>query len=748
MANGRLAELFGEDPDVIDNDILMRTLDLRGAAISDYDNLKPQTKIALDAYVAGINAYIASKSARDLAIEYVLLGAMGTNVTVDPWSAIDSLAVAKLMAYAIAGRDAVDELQRARILKAVGRDIFGQYMPAYDYTRHPTVIKREDLPYRTSVSELDAPAQTQVQTQAKAGRVPVLENAVLGRLRGQSRGDGSNAWVIAGQRSKSGLPILAVDPHQTLEIPNMWHEIGLHLRPKDKEPFNIYGFSAAPLFMILNGNNDRIAWATTNIVGGDSLDLFTLQINPDNPDQYFWDGAYRGMDVQEVTLSIAGVEPRLIRIRKTHFGPVLPVPEGGPVYALRWSGLERGSAMDAALRIPFAKNFKEFRAALTSWDSPPTNFMYADTDGNIGWQEAGLFPIRANGSSGYIPTPGVESATQWQGWIPFNLLPNVKNPNNGFIASGNNAPVPLDYYEWIRTRTGRSGNHRFVAEPAMGFRGARIENLIQASRMHDMASFQSMQNDVTVPGLSKALKSLEEIEVNEPNQNCRDALTAWDGAWDQGESGPLIFAYFLSQFLERVYNDQLPDTDPAEVDMNTLQSFLILMRAPNSPWWNNVLTPELEDKDDILPEVLNSACHRVREEHGADSSAWSWGAAHKARFDHPIFSQIPIPQVAAWGSVEEQAVNGGVGTINSARWREGSGTYSVRHISAYRRIIDLSDLENSLAVNSTGQSSHPASPHYADQTALWAAGQYRTVNWSDDQVKKVAEQRLTLAPLE
>ena len=742
IANGRLVERLGRDAEIIENDILMRTLDLRGVATRDYGNARNETKEALDAYAAGVNAYIADRNPRQLAAEYSLLALGGADITIEPWSAVDTLVVVKLMGFAQSGRDAKRELSRARILAAVGEEMFRAYFPPYDYDRHPTVVKREDLPYSEAAQSGDQNPVNGVDP----GRVPALENEVLNKLRGQAEGDGSNAWVVSGARSASGKPIVAVDPHQELDIPNIWHEVGLHLRPKTGDAFNIYGFAAAPSFLILEGNNDFVAWGTTNVNGGDSLDLFQLTINSDNPDQYLWDGVWRDMDVREDTLAWSGGGRQSVRLRRTHFGPVLPHTDEGPVYALRWGGLENGTIADAAMGFNFATNADAFRAALAKWDYPPTNFMYADVNGDIGWQVAGLFPIRAAGESGVFPTKGDTDATQWVGWVPFEIMPHVKNPASGMIASGNNAPVPLDYYDWIAEQSDIDGNHKFIAEPARGFRGARIEALLKDTEKHSIASYKAVQNDVTGPGLAELVRSFESLAVAEPHQSCLSTLTTWNGEWSREAAGPLVFGSLLSHVVEGVYNDQLPDSDKADVGMTLLQSFTELLETPESPWWDDARTPERETKDQTLANVINAACADVIAAHGDDPGEWRWGDVHKAQFNHPIFSQSGLPMIEDWGSVKGLPVDGGVGTLAIARWKEKSGNYHSRHIAAYRRIIDLSDLENSPVINSVGQSSHPASDHYADQVELWQNGDYRSVNWSDAQVRDAAQHRLVLTP--
>lgn len=713
VARGELSALVGKDAEAFENDTLMRLLGFADLAEGDYAALDTESRALIGSFAAGVNAYIDGQHPNDLAVEYALLKAGGVEPVVREWSPTDSLAVARLLGFSLSAKDIDRELARAALKAQVTPEMYAEWAVPYDYARHPTVLKAGDLGLKAA-PPLSSASQLPTARTPPVGSVSrLLRNRYFAALPGRADGHGSNAWVVSGAHTASGSPMIAVDPHQGLELPNVYHEIGLHLRPPSGEPFDIYGFAAAPFFLILEGMNTAGAWATTNVSGGDSLDLYRLQINPADPDQYRWNGAWRTMESAAVSIAVGDGSRESVRLRRTHFGPVLPAEPREPVYAARWGGFARSAVTRASLRLSFATNFDEFRSALADWDYPPTNFLWAARSGEIGFQTAGRFPIRPPGADATVPQDGSGSATEWRGFLAYDAMPTMRNPASGIIVTGNNMPVPPGYFERVAASLPDGGDPNFIRDASRGYRGARIERLLSQSDAHDEASFRRIQLDVTVEGLAASLRFL----AAEPytDQSCARAIAGWKGDFAVESTGAAAFARLWSAVLSEVYQPHAPETKFG-VGMTQLLSLQTILANTESGWWDDPRTEAQERRDDRLPALLEGPCN----------DATAWGDLHRAVFTHPLFSASGIPLLEGWGSLDPISVPGGVATVNMGRWNEASGDYTAKHIAAYRFIHDLAT-RDALAINSTGQSSHPASSFYASQTQGWASGTYRRV---------------------
>ncbi len=751
VARGELAGLIG-GADALENDVLMRSLGFADLAAEDYAALDDRTRAVLDAFTAGVNAYLSTRSPKRLAAEFALLDLGGLDPEIAPWRPEDSLAVGKLMGFSLSGRDITREILREHIAVRVSPQMYAQWLAPYPYEEHPTVIKSADRagvapsPARHAVLGPSAPANAK----ADAGLPSVLRNPILNGLPGMAASHGSNAWVVSGAHTKSGAPMLAVDSHVGIEIPNVWHEIGLHLRPRTGQSFDIQGFAAAPFFLVLEGSNTHAAWGTTNVSGGDALDLYALTIDPKEPDRYLWDGGWETMTTREVVIPRADAqEPHRTVVRATHFGPVLPLStedEGGPVYAVRWGGFDASFIARASVRLPFIESFEEMRDVLREWDYPPTNFFFAGRDGTIGFQQAGRFPVRAAGSDGARPQDGSSAASAWLGFLPYERMPWVKDPASGILVSGNNPSVPPSYFDQINARTG--GDADYLKDAARGYRAARIETLLARSDEHTLDSFSAIQTDTTTHGLGASMSVFAALPVGESQSACRDVLAGWTGSFAADSAGALVFAHVWDAIVREVQEPHLGDDVTLSVGMTELLFLQTILEDAGSGWWDDPATGGIEARDERLAPLVSRVCADLRKEFGPKSETWRWDAVHKAHFIHPVFAASGLPLIEGWGNAGPFKTGGGVGTPNVGRWSPARGDHTARHIPSYRRIVDVSDMASVRSINSVGQSSHPASAHYADQAPLWAEGLYKEPAWGDEEIAAVTTKTMRLVPAE
>lgn len=755
IARGDLAGLVGGDPEIIENDRLMRTFGFSELAAQDYAALDAETRTAIDAFAAGVNAYIEGRKPMQLAVEYSVLKLGGLNPEIRPWEAEDSLAVGKLMGFALSGKDATMELERAAMRAAVSPEMYAQWRPPYDFNRHPTVIAAKDLPIIAVAAALENEPAQEEQREGRfltpnavkhAGLDVTKSFTFLERIGFAAEGAGSNSWVVSGEHTKSGRPMLAVDPHNGIELPNLWHEIGLHIRDANapSDDISIYGFAAAPFFLILEGTNDYGAWGTTNVTGGDALDLFKLTINPENPQQYLWDGEWRNFERRETTINVAGGDSITHTVERTHFGPILPTADGAARYAIRWGGFETSALARASVNLPFSRSFEDLRAALTDWDFPPTHFTYAGQNGDIGIQQAGRYPIRASGADGSVPQDGSTSEASWLGFFPYELMPHVKNPPGGVIATGNNPIVPPAYFEAVKQVHNIDGEIDFLKDAARGFRGARITERLIADGPQDLESFAAIQRDVSISGLRASLQAVLDATDNDASQ-CRAVLDEWRGDFTTDSAGALLFAHLWTEILNDVYAPHFPEGVKPKVGMTELLSLETILADAESGWWDDPATNKREARDDRVPSLFQKACNSLTDTHGTNSKNWAWGDAHGAYFKNEILNGSGIGFLKRFGNRGPIPTFGGAGTVSIGRWRHGNG-YNEVHIPGYRFIIDLAAASEALTINSTGQSSHPASPHYADQMQKWAAGEYDQHRFDEQTIREAAKHKLLLVP--
>jgi penicillin amidase len=425
IGSGTLSAALGEATE--ETDRFLRTIGLRRAAEKEWLLLDDDTRSILEAYAAGVNAYVETHRDR-LPLEFTILG-----VDPSPWTAVDTLAWGKVMSFNLGGNYEL-ELLRARIIAELGEEAAQQLLPPYA-DGAPVIIPPEARSYAwlrdSDFGGLDALA------------------AILGD-RGATWG--SNNWTVHGSHTATGLPLLANDTHLGLNMPSIWYENGLH-----GGRFDSVGFSFPGAPMVIIGHNSRIAWGVTNL-GPDVQDFYIEKLNdPIHPTQYEFRGEWQELQVVQEIIEVKDQSPVTLDVFITHHGPIMndvigDLEEAEPM-ALQWTALDSSYLFRAVTLINLASNWDDFRQALSYWDVPSQNFVYADVDGNIGYQSPGNIPVRAPGHQGLVPVPGWTGEYEWQGSIPFNELPSVLNPPTGFVATANNKVVPDDYpyhlaFEW------------------------------------------------------------------------------------------------------------------------------------------------------------------------------------------------------------------------------------------------------------------------------------------------------------
>jgi len=711
IGSGTLSEVLGEA--TLEDDKFLRTIGLRRAAEKDWEVLDEDTRTVLQAYADGVNVFIESHKDR-LPLEFVVLGATQVPGYVPaPWTPIDTLAWGKVMCWDLGGNWR-NELKWARFVQQLGEETTRELMPAYPEAG-PFIIPPEAKDYR----ELGTP--------------DLFPDEHLAWLLGNDgEGLGSNNWVVDGTMTASGKPLLANDPHLGLQMPSIWYEIGLHA-----PDFDAVGASFPGAPGVIIGHNERIAWGVTN-VGPDVQDLYLEKINPDNPYQVEHKGQWEDVEVVTEEIRVAGQdEPISLEVHITRHGPLINdvVEDLAQPTAFRWTALEGQQLFRAVFLINQADNWQEFRAALRYWDAPSQNFVYADVEGNIGYQMPGNIPIRAQGQ-GLTPVPGWTGEYEWMGYIPFDELPSVFNPPTHFVVTANNKVVPDDYpyfiaYSW-----------------SAPYRAQRIVELLSAANPGSLTTddMRDVQADVYSISAEKLMPYLVALEPEGWLQErvMRDLLKPWDYYLTPDSAAVSVFEVFYWKLVEHTFQDELGELYPTYLEMGNNHRLVLahLVEEANNHWWDDVSTGVRETRDDIYRAAFADALDYLGRHYGDLHTLWRWDKMHTALFDHPLGAVKPLDRIFNVGGVP---VGGDNFTVNPGSFKY-EDPFSVNHGPSYRQIVDLSDWNNSRSMHTTGQSGQPFHKHFSDMIESWCIVEHHPMLFDRTQIEQNREGLLVLKP--
>jgi penicillin amidase len=723
IGHGRTAELSGSASSVND-DKFLRTLGLARAARADVETASEEETRVIAAFAAGVNAFIDSH--RDnLPLEFTLVG-----IKPEPWQPVDSQVWAKMMAFDLGGNRS-QELLRSRLIEKFGAEKAKELMPPYP-AQGPFVIPPEAKEYKARMTN------DQLQITNSIG-VPDFAaiNARDVRL-GIVESIGSNNWVVDGTKTTTGKPLLANDPHLSIQIPAIWYAIGLHCQPISADcPYNVMGMALTPTPGIIIGHNDRIAWGVTN-VGPDVQDYFIEKVNPQNPNQYEFQGKWEDFRIVNEVIKAKGKPDVTIEVKISRHGPLMtPVLDGvTQPLALQWTALrERSHVLGAILKLNRARNFDDFRDALKLFDVPSQNFIYADIDGNIGYQMPGNVPIRAKGD-GSAPVPGWSGEYEWKGYIPFDELPFVYNPPTHYIITSNQQVVPSSY------------KYLITNDWSAPYRAMRINEMIKAKDKLSPEDFKAIQGDVSSIPLQRLQKNVVPLTFDAEDFLSTRALEFvknWDGRLTTDSVGGAI--------LEATYQRLVKNTFANKMDANLFTGYyssggshrmalLALLDKRQSEWWDDPATPQKETRDDILKKSYQQGVDDLGKKYGDAPGEWRWGRLHTATFAHPVGSVQPLNLIFNVGPI---AVPGDGYTVNNSGYNDAKG-FAQQTITSLRWIMDVGDWDRSMAIHTTGQSGQPFNKHYSDMVLLWRDVQYVPFYFTRSALDKVKEGVLILQP--
>ncbi|WP_203334168.1 penicillin acylase family protein [Planococcus beigongshangi] len=672
QASGRLAEAVGAA--AVDTDKFFRTFSLRDAAEKSWEGYDAESKQVLEWFAEGVNAFIEEAKAEDkLSYEFSLLG-----YTPEEWTPVDSLAIGKFMAYDLGGNWSS---------LAVRHWVLGEFPE--DKARELFIEYPEEAP---SIIEANIGSQVKVAGEFDASLVP-------------SEFNGSNNWVVSGDKTESGMPLLADDPHLGLSTPSIWYQ--MHLQSPEQ---NVSGVIFAGVPGIILGHNENVAWGVTN-VGPDVQDLYIETPNPDDPTQFLYEGEWEQAEVRDEPIRVSDGETVDFEVLVTRHGPIISdllyeEEDPGALFSMQWTALEPTLELQAVLGFNKAENWEDFETALEDFQAPAQNFVFAATDGTIAYKANGRIPIRKTGD-GQLPVPGDSADYGWEGYVPFDELPTVVNPESGFIATANNQVVD-DSYEYHITD--------FWAQP---YRYERIAEVLEASDQLTAEDMMELQMDQKNLYAAEFLDDMIEAVRSESGEydEILALLTDWDQFDAEDQAAPLIFHKWMKQLPHTLLEDEFPedvyDLMPGKnhiTDAMLRESF-----AGNDGVW----VSEYGGLEKWLTDALETSMSEIEDDFGGDPADWKWGEFHQLTFPHPMAGASPI--LERFLNPDPVPLGGSNITVQAAAFKDDG---KVHHGAAWRFVADFADLSGAHHIVGPGISGHMKSNFFHNQVDKWAEGDY------------------------
>ncbi|MET0413961.1 MAG: penicillin acylase family protein [Polyangiaceae bacterium] len=717
VASGTLSELIGERGLKLDR--LFRGLGIMRSAQANLTSLDGDTRSVLEAYARGINAWLESDP--PLPIELTVLG-----ITPAPWTPADTLGYVRLMAWQLAGNygDELARVELASVLTPTQAEAFLPPYPGYEpvpLARLLGVYGPLDVPLarRAPLGALEPRQHEDTRSVLASFAAAAAELRTLAPTR-LGEAVGSNNWLVDGTRSATGKPLLANDPHLALMAPSQWY-----LAHLEAPGLSVIGGTLPGLAGVILGRTRHVAWAFTN-TGSDAQDLYLERLAPGDDTRYVTPDGPVAFSTRREIIHVKGASDIVLDVRETRHGPVISdvspqasaLLPSGYVLSLAWTALSASDQSAAfPLRAAQAQNAAELREAARSYEAATQNVVFADTDGAVGFVAAGRIPKRRadNELQGLVPSPGWLARFDWDGYLPFEELPQLASAPDGRIVTANQRITPPGYPHFIGNDWGPP------------YRADRIATLLDATPKHTLESFAAIQADVYSTIAERVLepwRATWPAALAAPEREAVEALRGWDRTMRAEQREPLIFAAWLRELGRAVYADELGELFEDEwSERPELMRQVLSDEHGQARWCDDRRTPATETCSLVAGQALSAALTYLEKRFGADRSRWTWGEAHPAIAENRLLGAVP--GIAGFANLS--APRGGDGSsVNVASYwvDEDDSAFESVWGPGYRALYDLSNLDASRAVINTGESGHVLSPHYRDLHSLWARGKY------------------------
>ena len=686
-AAGRLSEILG--PATLEMDQRSRRL---GMGYGAEANLKvamseARSKTALEGYSAGVNAYIDQLKPKDYPVEYKLLGYVP-----EPWKPINTMYMLEQMTLTLAGR--ANDLRITNVLKKYGKGVIADLFPDYPMFQESPIIpagttwdfQRLPIPVENPLKQTDsAPIVSQ----------PAAAGVIMPRDENKPEGIGSNNWAISAEKSITGYPILANDPHLELTLPSIWYQVQLHT-----PEMNVYGVSLPGIPSVIIGFNKNVAWGVTN-VDADVFDLYKIKFKDSTRSQYWHDNQWKVTSRREEIVYVKGQEPVKEQIVYMHHGPVTETDESGehaPNLAIKWIGHEPGNSFLTFYELNKANNYDDYRAALKKYVGPAQNFVFADNGKNIALTVNGKLPLKYKDQGKFL-LDGTDTSDDWQGWIPTEQNPFVKNPERGFVSSANQSSTDPTYPYYIN----------WIFAPSE--RGVRINERLSAMKSANADSLRTLQNDnfnvLARNVLPRLLSVLDGSPLSPAQKAAKTNLDKWNYVNNPESIPASIFETWFPLLQSFIWDDEFSSDKIPMKQPSRDRTIYMLLNQPNEKWFDNINTSKKETMPDIVLSSFQATLDTLTKYHGEMSPKWSWSDVKNTEIRHLSRSLKSFNAPAI-------KVGGGSGIVNAITKRNGP---------SWRMVVELGPNPKAYGIYPGGQSGNPGSPYYLNMLKKWENGE-------------------------
>ncbi len=707
---GRLSEILGTP--TIKFDKMLKTVGFRRIAEQLERQISPTSAEILRAYADGVNEYIRTQKGK-YPIEFDML-----NYEPEEWKPVHSLMIARLMAWELNISWHVDVVL-GELVARLGAEKASAVFPTYP-ENGPVIVassssKKNDAALRGFVS---------------------LQNEFKRKFGTTGTHVGSNSWAVGPAKSATGQAILANDPHLGLSLPAKWYEIHL-----SGAGINVAGFSLPGTPLVILGRNDRIAWGFTNVMADDA-DFYFEKTDSVGAETYLFNEEWKEITTVFDTVWVKDSTEVPFLIRSTHHGPAIneiyPLDQftSSDMITMKWTGYEMSDELLALYRVNTAYDWQGFLSGVREFTVPGQNFIYADVDGNIGFHPGVRLPKR-NNNNPTLPMAGWTGENEWQGFIPFEQLPSLYNPPEGFVATANNKTAKTVPYHIAN-----------LWEPPS--RIQRIREVLTSKQLLDVNDFKGLQNDhfshfakEMTPFILAAFRT---VPVSDP-----DLITAlnyfrnWNFQQTKDDVPTAIFEAFFSALIKNIYRDEMGDELFRQYIFLANMPYrvtLALLNDSSSVWFDDITTAPVETSHAIVRKSLHDALNYLRGTLGGEVKEWRWGRLHTLTLKHPFGDIDVLRSIFNVGPFE---VGGSGTTVNNGEYRM-TEPFAMTLGPSMRTIVSFADPKGALSVLPSGQSGQPLHDHYSDQTPLWKNGEYHRMPITREEVLKISKNILYLTP--
>ncbi len=678
FAAGRISKVVGKK--AIEVDRYQRRMGMVYGAENSLNGMMedPKAKEMILAYTAGINAYIHSLKNSQLPIEYKIL-----DYKPEDWTPIKCALLLKQMSAVLAMGS--DEFYMTNILKKFGPEITKDLFPDYPFSEHPII----PVGTKWDFTPLPIPKTPSAYNQMLTSNIKTTQKV---------EGIGSNNWALAGSKTASGHPILANDPHLDLSLPSIWYQIQLHA-----PGLNAYGVSLPGAPGIIIGFNQNIAWGVTN-VAADVLDFYQIKFKDNTHNNYWYNNQWKNTTKRLEKIEIRGEKTEIDTVYYTHQGPVVyfnktnyskakNVPIGS---ALRWIAHDKSNELMTFYELNRAKNYNDYRKALTYYTAPAQNFVFASADGDIAITPNGKFPLKWKTQGKFI-LDGSNPENDWQGWIPAAQNPTVKNPPRGFVSSANQSSTNTTYPYYI--------NWEFAPYE----RGKRINDRLKVMNKATLDSMRNLQSDsysiVAQNLMGNLLPLVNTSKLNTTQKEAFNLVAKWDKFFNANQIGASVFDLWIKQLTFNIWSDEFTVADVPMRYPNRDRTIALILKTPNAIWFDNVNTPQKETLTDLVNLSFKFACDSLERKYGKFGENWEWANVKNTNVPH-------LAKITGFGS-KKLMIGGGKHTVNALSETNGP---------SWRMVVELGKTPKGHGVYPGGQSGNPGSPFYDNMIDTWAQG--------------------------